>query len=176
MIATDHILDMTLAAPYTAGKARPPVAGYIRMDIQSNGTKNVASFASESDTFREDTTYKISFSAQKTQNNDNSQMDLSFELGNLFTTNITVGTSLMNYEFDVDASAAEIAGQPLSIKITPAGAPEYGPNGENLTDYFQLHVLQITAIPEPSSYALLAGCIGLTWVMLRRRRSSACQW
>jgi hypothetical protein len=25
-------------------------------------------------------------------------------------------------------------------------------------------------IPEPSSYALLAGCFGLTWVMLRRRR------
>jgi hypothetical protein len=29
----------------------------------------------------------------------------------------------------------------------------------------------ISAIPEPGSYALLAGCIGLTWVMLRRRRS-----
>lgn len=28
----------------------------------------------------------------------------------------------------------------------------------------------ISAIPEPSSYALLAGCFGLTWVMLRRRR------
>jgi hypothetical protein len=31
--------------------------------------------------------------------------------------------------------------------------------------------VQFFAIPEPSSYALLAGCFGLTWVMLRRRRS-----
>jgi len=28
-----------------------------------------------------------------------------------------------------------------------------------------------TVVPEPSSFALLAGCFGLTWVMLRRRRS-----
>jgi hypothetical protein len=26
-----------------------------------------------------------------------------------------------------------------------------------------------TIVPEPSSFALLAGCFGLTWVMLRRR-------
>lgn len=27
----------------------------------------------------------------------------------------------------------------------------------------------VTAVPEPSSFALLAGCFGLTWIMLRRR-------
>lgn len=30
---------------------------------------------------------------------------------------------------------------------------------------------EITVIPEPGSYALLGGCLALTWVMLRRRRS-----
>lgn len=28
----------------------------------------------------------------------------------------------------------------------------------------------VVAVPEPGAYALLAGCLGLTWVMLRRRR------
>lgn len=27
----------------------------------------------------------------------------------------------------------------------------------------------ITAVPEPSSFALLAGCFGLAWIMVRRR-------
>lgn len=30
--------------------------------------------------------------------------------------------------------------------------------------------ITLAAIPEPGTYALLAGCFGLTWVMLRRRR------
>ena len=32
----------------------------------------------------------------------------------------------------------------------------------------------VSAVPEPSSFALLAGCFGLTWVMLRRRSRAAC--
>ncbi|PXA04941.1 hypothetical protein DDZ13_02960 [Coraliomargarita sinensis] len=31
------------------------------------------------------------------------------------------------------------------------------------------YTLTTVAVPEPSSFALLAGCFGLTWVMLRRR-------
>lgn len=33
----------------------------------------------------------------------------------------------------------------------------------------QLTSLQISVVPEPSSFALLAGCFGLAWVMVRRR-------
>ncbi len=35
---------------------------------------------------------------------------------------------------------------------------------------FDKVVLNGVAVPEPGAYALLAGCFGLTWVMLRRRR------
>ncbi len=36
--------------------------------------------------------------------------------------------------------------------------------------YGYINVLEISFVPEPSSYALLAGISGLAWVMLRRRR------
>lgn len=37
----------------------------------------------------------------------------------------------------------------------------------------QLYVDNISVIPEPSSYALLAGCLGLGYVMVRRRKHTA---
>ncbi len=47
-----------------------------------------------------------------------------------------------------------------TVRIEVAEAVGYAGVGE----------VRFTAVPEPSSYALLAGCFGLTWVMLRRRR------
>ena len=34
-----------------------------------------------------------------------------------------------------------------------------------------LNTITLTAVPEPATYAFFAGCFGLAWVMLRRRRS-----
>jgi hypothetical protein len=131
LIADDFVLDMTLSGVLQAD-------GYLELDYSSSGTKDTATLASTTDTFRENTTYQISFTAQKSQNNDTSQMDLSFELGDHFTTNIEVGVDMSNYEFKVDASAAGIAGKPLSIKITPAGVPAGDTTDRFLLDDFQL--------------------------------------
>ena len=37
-------------------------------------------------------------------------------------------------------------------------------------EQIQMVDLDTVIVPEPGTYALLAGCFGLTWVMLRRRR------
>lgn len=50
--------------------------------------------------------------------------------------------------------------------ITAAGS--ISPTFNNSPDY--VAATEFTAVPEPSAFALLAGCFGLTWVMLRRRR------
>lgn len=44
--------------------------------------------------------------------------------------------------------------------LSAAGAP-----GDN----FDLTLNSFTAVPEPSAFALLAGCFGMAWVMVRRR-------
>jgi len=41
----------------------------------------------------------------------------------------------------------------------------------NTVSDFQVPELSVTAIPEPSTYALLSGMLALGWVMVRRRRS-----
>jgi hypothetical protein len=37
-------------------------------------------------------------------------------------------------------------------------------------DNFSVSGATLTLVPEPSAYALLAGLLGLTWVMIRRRK------
>lgn len=49
--------------------------------------------------------------------------------------------------------------------INPDGFRIYSVNGSNV----QLDNISLTAVPEPGSFALIAGLLGLTWVMLRRR-------
>ncbi|HKK17657.1 MAG TPA: hypothetical protein VJ952_03165 [Opitutales bacterium] len=42
-----------------------------------------------------------------------------------------------------------------------------GSNGSNTQE--QLDNIYYNVVPEPSAFALLAGCFGMTWIMLRRR-------
>jgi len=70
-------------------------------------------------------------------------------------------------DFTVVGSAATI-----SDFTGLTGAGFYGFNQDNGAEFrtVGLGEFTVSVIPEPSSYALLAGCLGLGWIMLRRRR------
>jgi hypothetical protein len=76
-------------------------------------------------------------------------------------TGIVGSTTTITVEFDLPITGVTNLSQ---LNYLELGFLSNG-NGAGTVD----NVL-LTAIPEPSSYALLAGCFGLTWVMLRRRR------
>ena len=96
---------------------------------------------------------------------------------------IANGAAAGYYEFDVTAliqgSYDEVANNIASFRFqvdndtttftpgTPANAKVYG---KAATDPLKAPVLILTTVPEPSSFALLAGCFALTSIMVRRRR------
>ena len=134
-IATDNVLDMVLSGVVVN-------AGYIQMNINDGGGKNIATLASAEDTFRGDGTYTITFDAKKQIDSDSTQNDLSITLGS-FTTNVEIATTQETYTVEVDADAAGITGELLSIVIEPAGTPASSVN------QFRLYDLTIS-VPPPS--------------------------
>jgi hypothetical protein len=81
----------------------------------------------------------------------------------------------------ITAGASSIIGLDFGIN-SPNGATNYLAGGTGLAgaagsqdvtwdneDRGSLNYSFQAVVPEPSSFALLAGCFGLTWVMLRRR-------
>ena len=64
--------------------------------------------------------------------------------------------------YDFSDAGASVVSAGTSITI---GYPGGANGGEQLSSF------QITPVPEPSAFGLLAGCFGLTWIMLNRRSS-----
>ena len=92
----------------------------------------------------------------------------------------TAGNLIVDFDgvgelvFDLETDSARYTA--LSGLITDAIAASYityqggAYDIANMTLDGTNNIITLSAIPEPGTYALLAGCFGLTWVMLRRRR------
>jgi hypothetical protein len=151
----DHVLDMTLS-----GVAEG--AGDIYLNNNTTD-QNTLLIGSADDTFRAGTIYRITFDAKKQIEGDSAQNDLTISLGTS-TTDITIGSIVGSYTFDVDADAAGIVGQLLGVGIKASALTTTGVN------QYKIYDLDLVAIPEPGSYALAAGLLGLGSVMVRRRQ------
>jgi len=92
------------------------------------------------------------FTGTQTTSDGYTGFDLETEVGNILPS-----TAVRFVRFEIISKWAE---NPDSNATNQFGRQ---------TDFPGLSEIQFTAVPEPSSFALIAGFLGLTWIMLRRR-------
>lgn len=98
------------------------------------------------------------------------------------STNRQIVDATLTFSTDNVTFSNSIAWQPTLVNTTTAYTPETFTFSEtvsgvryinmvveNNSDYVGLAEIRFGVVPEPSSFALLAGCFGLAWVMMRRR-------
>lgn len=158
--AFDHILDMSLALGGATVEAN-----YVRFNNNAT-TQQSATFGSATDTFRAGTSYQIIFDANQAVINDSTQDSLNIVLGGgIYTETILMSGTRDTYSFTVDADALSLAGSALSFQfIANSVTANAGPN------QFRVYDFEVTAVPEPSTFALMAGLMTLGLVLYRRQR------
>ena len=113
LVATDDVLDMS---PNSSGGALQN--GHWEIN-NTTLTRDWFTIGSSGDTFRAGTVYTITYTAQKTINQDAAQNALTVSLGS-FSTNLTIGTSVRSYAFSVDADEAGLTGEDLRVMFQAA--------------------------------------------------------
>lgn len=83
-----------------------------------------------------------------------------FSSGNFVVETITLS------DINLNTGVSGVAGQTLWLEIAAVNPGGFNPSNQALVDD-----ISVSAIPEPSSFALLSGCLALTSIMLRRRHS-----
>lgn len=81
-----------------------------------------------------------------------------------------VAAVLAAFTFSLSAQAAVLTSVNLGASglSNETGFTNTGP-ATSSTNFALVNGIQVTAVPEPSSFALLAGMLGMVWVMVRRR-------
>lgn len=119
-------------------------------------------------------TFDFSFAYSWHQfNGDPALRDIDYQLFTT-TTNDDSGTVETVLASGSVTATTSLQTESISSSFTSGASGErlfvaFTPTTEDSGNYFAVDEVNLTVVPEPSSFALLAGCFGLTWVMLRRR-------
>ncbi|WP_136077229.1 hypothetical protein [Pontiella desulfatans] len=117
LVETDYVLDMIFSGDGTFG-LEDGVNCYVLP--ATAGSAASCSVVSADDTFRQGTTYEVSFQARSLVRENPSLLTVS---AGSFTTNIVVGRGYVDCTLLVDADAVGISGEPLSIELVPELSP-----------------------------------------------------
>ncbi|MGZ0708748.1 hypothetical protein ACWPKO_10465 [Coraliomargarita sp. W4R53] len=111
---------------------------FFRMNLTDIGSRNRFKLEAAGESFQASTSYRFSFSAQKSIESDVSQNEINIILGGTVTKTLSIGTLASNHTLTVNADEASLTGKGLSIEFEPAGAAVT--NGVNQYRIFNLDV------------------------------------
>jgi hypothetical protein len=83
----------------------------------------------------------------------------------IFSSGGTVPETVTLSNLNLNTGISGVAGQTLWLELAAVNPGGIDPSNQALIDN-----ISVSAIPEPSAYGLIAGCLALTSIMLRRRR------
>ena len=115
LAATDAVLDMVLTGSGSYGGENG--TNFYALHAGTNSADS-CSIASAADTFRSRTSYAIFFTARRMTGGDPFQHQIAVTVGG-FSTNVSVGTEYADFTLMVNADAAGIDGDAVSVGLTP---------------------------------------------------------
>ena len=181
-------VDVTGIGGFSAIKFKTADSKY-RLDflIQNDSAADFILDSIHFDSRRPDATANNAFTIQYLSNNGNSNLqnmgtgdnvgNLAFIAGSSATEGVAVDVGVSQHDVSI---AANLAGNNVGVKLAPGDKASFriswfgstNIQKQNQMDNLAISGVFATAVPEPSSYALLAGLFACTYMMVRRRSVS----
>ena len=95
---------------------------YFRLNLNSEGARNRFELEAAGESFQAETSYRLSFRAQKKIENDLSQNEINIILGGSHIETLAISTAVTSYSFTIHADELALAGNEFTIEFVPEGA------------------------------------------------------